>query len=257
MTSAFDRYELDRAVTPVGLFVDDLSTWYIRRSRDRFKSDEPKERAEALSTTRVVLLELSKLLAPVMPFLAEHIYQSIQGAKESVHLDSWPTFSEPNYADLASMAEARRVVSLALEARAKAGIKVRQPLGKLTIKDTLLVGKKELADIILDELNVEEVVIEAGELAIELDTNITPALKRKGQYRDLLRTVQELRKQTGLTPSDVVELFVQTNDDGRALVEEFSAELKKASLLKEITYKGVSGETVDIDGMPFTLSVAK
>ncbi|HBB44359.1 MAG TPA: isoleucine--tRNA ligase, partial [Candidatus Yonathbacteria bacterium] len=218
MTGAFDRYELDRAVNPIGLFVDDLSTWYIRRSRDRFKSDEPKERAEALSTTRVVLLEFSKLLAPVMPFLAEHIYQSLQGAKESVHLDSWPTFAEPNYADLASMAQARRVVSLALEARAKAGIKVRQPLAKLTIKDTLLVGKKELADIILDELNVEEVVIDAGELAIELDTNITPALKRKGQYRDLLRTVQELRKQTGLTPSDVVELFVQTNDDGRALV---------------------------------------
>ena len=257
MTGAFDRYELDRAVNPIGLFVDDLSTWYIRRSRDRFKSDEPKERAEALSTTRVVLLEFSKLLAPVMPFLAEHIYQSLQGAKESVHLDSWPTFAEPNYADLASMAQARRVVSLALEARAKAGIKVRQPLAKLTIKDTLLVGKKELADIILDELNVEEVVIDAGELAIELDTNITPALKRKGQYRDLLRTVQELRKQTGLTPSDVVELFVQTNDDGRALVEEFSADLKKASLLKTITYKDVSGETIDIDGMQFVFAINK
>ncbi|KKT30177.1 MAG: Isoleucine-tRNA ligase [Parcubacteria group bacterium GW2011_GWA1_44_13] len=257
MTGAFDRYELDRAVNPIGLFVDDLSTWYIRRSRDRFKSDEPKERAEALSTTRVVLLEFSKLLAPVMPFLAEHIYQSLQGAKESVHLDSWPTFAEPNYADLASMAQARRVVSLALEARAKAGIKVRQPLAKLTIKDTLLVGKKELADIILDELNVEEVVIDAGELAIELDTNITPALKRKGQYRDLLRTVQELRKQTGLTPSDVVELFVQTNDDGRALVEEFSADLKKASLLKEILFKEVHGEPVSIDGILFTLAIAE
>lgn len=257
MTGAFDRYELDRAVNPIGLFVDDLSTWYIRRSRDRFKSDEPKERAEALSTTRVVLLEFSKLLAPVMPFLAEHIYQRVQGAKESVHLDSWPTFPEPNYADLAGMAEARRVVSLALEARAKAGIKVRQPLGKLTIKDTLLVGKKELMNIILDEVNVEEVVVETGELAIDIDTTITPELKRKGQYRELLRTVQELRKQTGLAPSDLVELLVQTNDLGRALIEEFSADLKKASLLKAITYKDVSGETVDIDGMSFTFLIER
>lgn len=255
MTGALDRYELDRAVNPIGLFVDDLSTWYIRRSRDRFKSDEPKERAEALSTTRVVLLEFSKLLAPVMPFLAEHIYERIAGAKESVHLDSWPSFGEPNYSDLASMAEVRRVVSLALEARAKAGIKVRQPLAKLTVKDTLLVGKKELMDIILDELNVEEVVVETGELAIELDTNITPELKRKGQYRELLRSVQELRKQTGLTPSDVVALLVQTNDDGHALVEEFSAELKKASLLKSITYKDVSGTAVEIDGISFVISV--
>jgi len=255
MTGAFDRYELDRAVNPIGLFVDDLSTWYIRRSRNRFKSDEPKERADALSTTRVVLLEFSKLLAPVMPFLAEHIYQNLQGVKESVHLDVWPSFDEPNYADLSSMAEARRVVSLALEARAKAGIKVRQPLAKLTIKDTLLVGKKELADIILDELNVEDVVIDTGELSIELDTNITPELKRKGQYRDLLRIVQELRKQTGLTPSDVVTLEIATDEEGRALVEEFSTYIKKASLIKEIVFKDVHGDPVSIDGILFVLAL--
>ena len=104
---------------------------------------------------------------------------------------------------------------------------------------------------------MEEVIIETGELAISLDTNITPELKRKGQYRELLRSIQELRKQTGLTPSDVPELFVQTNDTGRAFVEEFSVELKKASLLKSIEYKDVSGEAVDIDGMSFTLSLNK
>lgn len=257
MTGAFDRYELDRAVNPIGLFVDDLSTWYIRRSRERFKSDDKNERAEALETTRVVLFELSKLLAPIMPFLAEYIYKKTSGPKESVHLEAWPIFNEPNKDTLINMKEVRDIVSLALEARAKAGIKVRQPLAKLTVKDTLLVGKKELADIILDEVNVEEVEIESGEQAVFLDTNITTELKRRGQYRDLLRSVQELRKNTGLTPSDMVGLLVKTDEAGRALIDEYNTDLKKSALLSSVTYDDVSGEVVVIDGVSFVLSIAK
>lgn len=257
MTAALDRYELDRAVKPIGLFVDDLSTWYIRRSRDRFKSDDASECAQALGTTRTVLLEFSKLLAPVMPFLAEHLYQHVGGSKESVHLDAWPLFVEPNQGDLTTMAEVRRAVSLALEARAKAGIKVRQPLGKLTVKDTLLVGKDDLIEIICDEVNVEEVVVEDGELSLELDTTITPELKRKGQYRDLLRTVQELRKTNALMPSDVVMLAVSTNEEGRALVSEFAEDLKKSALVKEISFRDLSGESVELDGISFVLTIER
>jgi len=257
MTKAFDAYELDRAVNPIGLFVDDLSTWYIRRSRERFKSDDKEERAEALETTRVILLELSKLLAPIMPFLAEHIYKNISVEKESVHLEAWPNFPDTNGELIKDMTRLRSVVSLALEARASAGIKVRQPLAKLTVKDTILVGKKELADIILDEVNVEEVEIEEGEREVFLDTTLTPELKRKGQYRDLLRSVQELRKKTGLTPSDVVGLAVQTDETGRALTDGFSAELKKSALLSDIIYQEVSGEAINIDGISFAIKLIK
>ncbi|MHB1118205.1 MAG: class I tRNA ligase family protein [Minisyncoccota bacterium] len=256
MTRSFDTYELDRAVKPIGLFVDDLSTWYIRRSRDRFKSEDIDDRAHAIATTRTVLREFSKLLAPVMPFLAEYLYAHAGGDKESVHLEVWPEVKEVNKNILITMAEVRRVVSLALEARAKAGIKVRQPLASVTVRGTEL--NIALASIITDELNVKQVVWSSS-LAdeVELDTTITPELKREGQFRDLVRTVQELRKKTGLTPADVVTLEVSTNDEGRALIEAFTAELKKASLLKDISFKDIAGEPVDIDGTSFTLAFVK
>jgi len=256
MTRSFDAYELDRAVKPLGLFVDDLSTWYIRRSRDRFKSDDATDRAHAIATTRTVLREFSKLLAPVMPFLAEHLYAQVGGEKESVHLEAWPEVKEVDKNILITMAEVRRVVSLALEARAKAGIKVRQPLASVTVRGNEL--DAALASIITDELNVKQVVWSSS-LAdeVQLDTIITPELKREGQFRDLLRTVQELRKKTGLTPSDIVTLEIATNDEGRALVEMFSFELKKASLIKEVAFKDVSGEPIDIDGTLFTLTLVR
>ncbi len=264
MTGTFDRYELDRAVKPIGLFIDDLSTWYVRRSRDRFKSDNEKERAEALATTRVVLFEFSKLLAPVMPFLAENIYGRVNGGKESVHLEAWPSFGNPDQQFIYNMSYARSFISMALMQRAELGIKVRQPLQKLSIKHdgpTPEGWNSEYVEIIKDEVNVKEVIFvaNAGQdtPGVLLDTIITPALKREGQFRELLRTVQELRKTTGLSTSDIVTLEIKTNDDGQALVKEFENELKKASLLKEIVFKDISGETVDIDGIPFTLMVVK
>ena len=255
MTRSFDTYELDRAAKPIGLFVDDLSTWYIRRSRDRFKSDDADDRANAIATTRTVLREFSKLLAPVMPFLAEHLYAHAGGDKESVHLESWPEFSVSDNLILTDMAEVRRVVSLALEARAKAGIKVRQPLASVTVRGVVL--NSALSSIITDELNVKKVIFtETAEQEVSLDIVITPELKREGQFRDLVRTVQELRKKTGLTPADMVTLEVATNDEGRALVEEFSADLKKTALLKDIVFIEVVGERTDIDGIPFTFAIS-
>jgi isoleucyl-tRNA synthetase len=256
MTRSLDAYELDRAVKPIGLFVDDLSTWYIRRSRDRFKSDDVADRAHAIATTRTVLRKFSKLLAPVMPFLAEHLYGHVDGSKESVHLETWPTFAEPDEQILTAMAEVRNIVSLALEARAKAGIKVRQPLASVTIRGTEL--DAPLVSVIADELNIKKVVFtSAAEHEVSLDTIITPELRREGQFRELVRTVQELRKKTGLTPSDVVTLEVTTSDEGRALVEEFSVELRKTSLIKEILFKDITGEVMNIDGTSFTLAFEK
>lgn len=256
-TRAFDAYELDRAVKPSSLFIDDLSTWYLRRSRERFKSDDREDSRAASQTTRVVLLELSKLIAPIMPFLAEHIYQRVGGTKESVHLESWPTFENSDNSVIPQMAEVRRIVSLALEARAKVGIKVRQPLARLNVKSTPL--KEGYAEIIKDEVNVKDVVFDQHLVnEVELDTNITPELKREGQFRDLVRTVQELRKTNDFTPSDSATLSVTTNTSGRALIEEFKGELRKASILKEIIFADeVNGVTADIDGMSFILALAK
>ncbi len=255
MTASLDAYELDRAVKPIGLFVDDLSTWYLRRSRDRFKSDDVVDRAHAVKTTRIVLLGFSKLLASVMPFLAEHIYSRMNGGKESVHLESWPKFKEPDQTILSEMTEVRRVVSLALEARANAGIKVRQPLQELKVKSGKL--KMEYIGLIKDEVNVKEVTFDnmtADEVC--LNTTITPELKREGQFRELVRTVQELRKKKGFMPSDTVMLTISTNNLGRTLVKDFEKEFKKTSLIREISFGEVRAEPVDIDGVPFTLALS-
>ncbi|MBI3634127.1 MAG: class I tRNA ligase family protein [Candidatus Yonathbacteria bacterium] len=256
MTLSLDKYELERAIKPIGLFVDDLSTWYLRRSRDRFKSDDEEERTQAIETTREVFFEFSKLIAPIMPFMADHIYLKMEGEKESVHLEEWPVFSEPNQDALAWMKQIRQIVSLALEARAKAEIKVRQPLHELKVKSGKL--KVGYAELIKDEVNVKEVVFDdAMSEEVELDTIITPELKQEGQFRELARAVQELRKTKGLTPSDMATLEIGADEEGRALVDAFSDELKKTSLLNEIVFKEVQGESVDANGILFTIALSR
>ena len=134
VTAGMEKYELDKATRPFADFIDDLSTWYLRRSRDRFKGDDEDDKVAALSTTRLVLIELSKLLAPFMPFIAEEIYVKLDGGKESVHLESWPSQGKIDIDLLGNMKVVREIASLGLEARSKAKINVRQPLGKLLVK---------------------------------------------------------------------------------------------------------------------------
>lgn len=242
VTRGLDSYELDKATRPFDLLVDDLSTWYVRRSRERFKNDSDlNDKQAALSTTKYVLLELSKLLAPVMPFLAERIYRDLGGVKESVHLENWPTVSKTGLlgklfggsADnkiIAEMAKVREIVSLGLEARATAKIKVRQPLARLQVKNNLLANYFSL---IAEEVNVKEVVVDEG-LAEEvlLDTTITPELEEEGRMRDLLREVQDLRKTNGLNPSDRVKLFA--GQEHYDLAQKFQSEFLRVAGVVEI-----------------------
>ena len=218
VTHHLDTHELDKAARPIMPFLDDLSTWYIRRSRDRFKSDDEADALAARTTTGWILFQFSRLIAPMMPFLAEDIYErlSVVGKKESVHLESWPDIGVAASSILSDMEETRRIVTLALEARAKAGIKVRQPLASLTAPKL----SKELAAIVRDEVNVKE-VIEGTELM--LDTTITPELKDEGELRDLVRTVQDLRKKADLIPSDRITLTI--TKDSEAIAKKYETEL--------------------------------
>ncbi len=217
LTHHLDTRELDRAVKPIMPFLDDFSTWYIRRSRDRFKSEDALDRSAARETTGWVLLQVSKLLAPFMPFLAEDLYQrlSIAGKKESVHLEVWPPMGVSPHTVLEEMEAARRIVSLALELRAKAGIKVRQPLARLTAPKL----PDALKTIIIDEVNVKEFV--EGEEVL-LDTTITPELKEEGEVRDLIRSIQDLRKKAGFSPSDRIGVTADTLQV--ALLEKYHKE---------------------------------
>jgi len=154
-TKGFNIYELDAAARPVGDFIDDLSTWYVRRSRDRFKS-EGEDKQNALATLRHTLKTIAQVMAPIMPFFAEDLYRRMRSDTDpvSVHLTDWPAAQEINAKLVADMARARAVSSLGLQAREKAGIKIRQPLQTLTAK--ALPDDAALRAIIADEVNVKE-----------------------------------------------------------------------------------------------------
>ena len=262
VTRSMDVYELDRATRPIMGFVDDISTWFLRRSRDRFKSEDPKDRANAMRTTRTVILELSKLIAPSMPFLAEDLYLKITGGleKESVHLENWPekyvgTVTSSEEKILGNMKEVRNLVSLGLEARAKAGIKVRQPLQKIIVKSETLKANAEYFQLILDEVNVKEIVFDESNVnEVELDTNITEKLREEGIMRDIVRAIQEMRKNKKLNPEDTVNLVVDADEAGVKLFEKFNDEISKLTGLKEMRFETIDGgELLDIDGFKIRL----
>lgn len=262
VTEGLDNYELDRASRPILDFIDDLSTWYLRRSRDRFKGDDKKDKDFALETIRFVLQELSKVMAPFMPFIAEEVYQKVKDdkGKESVHLDVWPEAEKIDENILDEMKKVREIVSLALEARAKTGIKVRQPLSELRIKNQeSRIEDQDLINIIKDEVNVKNVnYVDGVENSVELDTEITPELKLEGQYRELLRNIQRMRKEAKLVPSDLVELEVETGDEGKELIQKFEDDIKKVAGIKEIDFEDVDdGEEIKIDDIAFKLKLDK
>ncbi len=260
ITDSLEKYELDRASRPILDFVDDLSTWYIRRSRDRFKSDDVDDKNNALATTKFVLLELAKYMAPFTPFFAESIYSELKTEKdpESVHLCEWPQKGEVDEKLLEDMGLIRSVVSDVLMIRNKENIKVRQPLGKLTIQDDRLKDRKDLVELIKDEINVKEVVFDkhlAG--SFSLDVVITQDLKREGDMRELVRAVQDLRKQKALHPSDLVNLSIETDEAGKMFVESVINEIKKPTNVVEIKFEVNEGGVLKIGEMTFKLSLLK
>ena len=210
MTEAMEKYDMVKATRPVKDFVSDLSTWYIRRSRERLKAGDKK----ALGTTRHVFLEFSKLIAPVMPFIAEEIYQKVKtnSDPESVHLCEWPKMGSIDEDSIDHMQLIREIVSKVLEIRQNKNIKVRQPLSKLTLNYTLPLPhslRNQYIEIVKDELNVKEVVENADSpYELELDTTITPELEEKGRLREEIRSIQSMRKEKNLKPGEKMKLAI-------------------------------------------------
>ncbi len=200
--AGFESYELDLATRPLASFIDDVSTWYLRRSRDRFKT-EGADKQQALAVLRLVLKTTALVMAPAMPFFAEDLYLRVRdaGDAESVHLATWPLPQKIDESLLADMVRVRALCSRGLELREKAGVKVRQPLSKLVVKELSL--SDALRAVIADELNVKAVVEDAGmQEDVMLDTTLTPELKEEGMLRDIIRHIQGWRKEQGLTITD-------------------------------------------------------
>ena len=244
VTKFLDRYDAAKASGAVeDFFINDLSLWYIRRSRKRFQHPkDEKEKRQAAQTLYFVLLSLAKLIAPMMPFLAEEVYQKLKRKDMpiSVHLTDWPKANKRLVAEKLEekMLGVRQIVSEALAKRSRLGIKVRQPLQKLKIKKDFAgsaVGQpkskldKQLMDLIKEEVNVKEIVFAPEiEEAIALDAKITPRLKEEGLRREIIRHIQDLRKKADLTPKDKIKVYYS----GAKKLEKLLARNKK-TILKE------------------------
>ncbi len=243
-----DAYNIPDAMSPILPFLDDASNWYVRRSRRRFwKSEDDSDKNDAYRTLHYVLTRLSYVLAPFTPFLAEELYQNMTGDNESIHLKDWLPAGRINELVTADMETARDYVNQGLSLRARAGLKVRQPLASVTVPK--LGTFVDYQAILMDELNVKAVQ-EGSEVTI--DEVVTPELKREGYMREVIRHVQAARKAAGLNVDDRIQLALLVNTDGD------SAELEKAikEHEKTIAEETLTAQFTDVqDGYDTTVKV--
>ena len=262
ITEGMEAYNIPAALSSVLEFIDDMSNWFVRRSRRRFwKSEDDRDKLEAYSTLYYVLIYLAKILAPFTPFLAEELYQKMTGAgvvnseiPESVHLLDWPEAGVIDEAVLTQMAKTREIITAGLAERMKkteseAQIKVRQPLAKLVYAGEKLDDFYE--QIIMEEVNVKSV--EHGE-ALALDKTLTPELLEEGKIRELIRFVQAARKKAGLNVDDRIRLMVSME-----VPETYREMLMNEVLAEELVNEGnfAYDEIVKVQGENVAISLEK
>ena len=262
ITEGMEAYNIPAALSSVLEFIDDISNWFVRRSRRRFwKSEDDQDKLEAYSTLYYVLIYLAKIMAPFTPFLAEELYQKMTGAgvvnseiPESVHLLDWPEAGVIDEAVLTQMAKTREIITAGLAERMKkteteAQIKVRQPLAKLVYAGEKLDDFYE--QIIMEEVNVKSV--EHGE-ALVLDKTLTPELLEEGKIRELIRFVQAARKKAGLNVDDRIRLMVSME-----VPETYREMLMNEVLAEELVNEGnfAYDEIVKVQGENVAISLEK
>jgi isoleucyl-tRNA synthetase len=241
VTEALEKFDSVGASGEIEKFVDDLSLWYIRRSRDRVgPAGESGNDANAFySTTYYVLYTLCKLLSPFTPFLADVIYTNLT-KDDSVHLTDWPDLAKASSGKpsvdqnlVLEMQKIREIVEKVHAVRKESGIPVRQPLGKLQITNYKL-QIVELKKLLLDELNIKEIFFKEGkgELGIELDMKITPELKEEADARELVRNIQGERRNLGLNLSQQVDVTLETIPGNKVLLEWMTKKAQIAVLKK-------------------------
>jgi isoleucyl-tRNA synthetase len=286
VTDSLDAYEPTSAGRAIQAFVEDLSNWYVRRSRRRFwKSESDADKQAAYQTLYECLVTLAKLLAPFTPFVAEEMYQNLVrsadgAAPESVHLAEWPR-ADSSLVDQSLMDETRlimRVVSLGRAARSKAGIKVRQPLSRVVVKPRYAAegeGLKRLEAQLLEELNARALSVAEDEpeleglavarddagYAVGLDTAITPELADEGLARELVHRIQGLRKAAGFEISDHIVTYYEGGERLRQVLARHGDYVRQETLSHELAEgtppPEAHAEEQKIDGEMVALAVRR
>ena len=257
-----NAYNIPDALSPILPFLDDASNWYVRRSRRRFwKSEDDGDKNDAYRTLHYVLVRLSYILAPFTPFLAEELYHNLTGDDESIHLKDWLPAGKVDEQIIAEMAAVRDVINDGLSQRASKGIKVRQPLLKLSMNHTDYQQLKPHEDIICEELNIKflEGLGDTPEKPL-LDYTITPDLKREGLMREIVRHVQSARKKAGLQVDDRIELGITSSDSEiTQAVDMFADTIKAETLALKLGSAADDMEKYDVnvDGKPVEIYLRK
>jgi len=221
-TESLEKYDAKTASESLESFVQDLSLWYIRRSRDRVGP-------EFFATCHEVLVTLCRLLAPFTPFIAEEMYKNLTG-EESVHLATWPQPGKVDRKLIEDMELIRKICELGHAKRKEAAIKVRQPLSMVTVHSIKL--DDALIELIKAELNVKEVkFIAKGDLSVLLDTKLTPELEAEGLAREIVRKIQDARKEAGTKLDQKIEVTLPD------WPKEFEDYIKKQTLATKL-HKG-------------------
>ena len=262
VSQKLNKYEPVAAARAIEKFViNDFSLWYVRRSRKRFE--------EAAGTLQYVILTLTRLTAPFIPFLSDYIYQNLKAKAstfESVHLENWPKADKKliNQKLEKKMERVRDVVTKSLAERAKAKIKVRQPLAKLKVKGTKVKLEAELLKLIREEVNVKEIAFDSKiKEEVWLDTDITPELKEEGMIREIIRQVQEMRKNAGLKPKDKISLSYFGPDQLNKVLEKNKSLILEDGKIKNLTQKEEKKEIfaaekeVEVDRQKIWLAIKK
>jgi len=286
--SALDSYDPRGGAWKIAAFVDDLSNWYVRRSRRRFwKSENDVDKLAAYNTLYQCLVTLSKLMAPIAPFISEEIYQNLVrtvsvDAPESVHLADFPVADESKIDRRlsADIRVAMRVCSLGRAARSKAGIKVRQPLSHVTVSlasSSEYGGLERTKPQILEELNVKDIhfagsaaelerpgymVTSDGGYAVAVPTEISPELQAEGMVRELVHRLQNMRRSAGFDIADHITTFYQGDEYIRQIMDnaELAGYIRQETLSRELVEgvpEEVFTESFKLSGHEILLGVKK
>jgi isoleucyl-tRNA synthetase len=267
VTTSLDNFDAFRPSRKIEEFINEFSTWYVRRSRERKGPD-------VYQTMYHVLKTLSLLLAPFTPFLAESMWKVLRDETDaqSVHLAKWPEVKELSDKEkqlLEAMEVVREAASLALSKRKEINLPIRQPLSRFAVESRVELSPELLA-ILSSEINVkkvdndllkntgENIKISEGVTVkrFVLDAEITPELKLEGLARNIERLVQDMRKKTGLKVGEMVNLSYDTADEElRQALDLFDR--KKTFIGKIQAQKTDSMESFEMNGKSISLSIEK
>lgn len=296
-TALLEKYDILKATNVLKDYIEELSNWYIRRSRKRFwKSENDSDKNAAYETLHYALVTYTKLLAPFMPFVTDEIYQNLTG-QESVHLADWPK-AETKFVENkleVDMELVKKIVEAGLSARNEKGIKVRQPLTSILVTGPEVTGlNNELQNIICEEINLKKVMLKKGSavnkkairqytksknvvldvqdvefksfienptLKVELDEKITPELKAEGIARDFIRFIQDGRKKAGFNVEDRIKTSWETKDkkvaDAIKSQEKFIAKETLSAVFVAKKTKHTYGQEIKLDGAEVWFGISK